>query len=102
MDLKGPHLDWVLQLLRTSSSNGAPTGVPVLEGYEWARLMEYNLAKAKTYIRIKGASETTSALHDYYLKQLHDAGKFGLRATLARMVAEPAENERAVRQALLG
>ncbi len=32
------------------------TRIPELEGYEWSVLMQFMMAKAKAYLRIKGAS----------------------------------------------
>ena len=77
----GKPLEEILTTLRTS------TRIPRSEGYEWANLMLFNLAKAKVYLRIGGATSGDSAFYDFNIKQLHDAGKAGIRATMARMVA---------------
>jgi triacylglycerol esterase/lipase EstA (alpha/beta hydrolase family) len=79
--LQGRDLDTILAKLTSDL-------IPLEEGYEWARLQEYNLIKSKAYIRIKGASNQSSAFYDWYVKQLHDAGKAGIRSALARMVAD--------------
>lgn len=76
----GLPLDQILDRLRTQ------TGIPRLEGHEWGNLMAFNLAKSKVYLRIAGATSGESAFYEFNLKQLHDAGKAGIRATLARLV----------------
>jgi hypothetical protein len=80
--LIGKPLEEILTTLRTQ------TRIPRSEGYEWATLMQFNLAKAKAYLRIGGATSGDSAFYHFSLKQLHDSGKAGIRATLARMVAD--------------
>lgn len=64
------------------------TGIPALEGYEWARLQAYAMAKGGSFLRVKGASDPQSSFYRRHIKQLHDVGKAGIRATLARMVAD--------------
>ncbi|MEO6666901.1 MAG: hypothetical protein ABIO65_09040, partial [Nitrospiria bacterium] len=86
--LQGRSQDSILARLRQF------TGIPALEGYEWAILQQYGLLKSKALIRVKGASDQNSAFHELYIKQLHDAGKAGIRAAMARMVADPAANKR--------
>ena len=71
--------------------------IPLLEGYEWARLQEFNLIKSKAYIRVKGASLRESAFHDMYVKQLHDAGKAGIRAAFARLASDSSTQIRILR-----
>jgi pimeloyl-ACP methyl ester carboxylesterase len=96
-DLEGPPLDSSMERLqRAPSGSISDTGIPLLEGYEWSRLMQYNLAKAQAYIRIKGASASTSAFHDLYVKQLHDVAKAGIRAAMGRLVADREANRRLV------
>ena len=34
------------------------TGIPRLEGHEWANLQLFNLAKGQIYLRLKGAAES--------------------------------------------
>ncbi|MCU0255685.1 MAG: Ig-like domain-containing protein, partial [Vicinamibacterales bacterium] len=80
----GRPLAEILEILKSQ------TRIPRSEGYEWATLMAFNLAKSKAYLRIAGATSSDSVFHDFSVKQLHDAGKAGIRATLARMVADGA------------
>ncbi len=82
----GKPLEEILTTLRMT------TRIPRSEGYEWANLMLFNLAKAKVYLRVAGATSGDSAFYDFNIKQLHDAGKAGIRATMARMVASGAGN----------
>ena len=72
-------------------------GIPRLEGFEWASLQSFNLAKSKARLRLKGASDPQSALHAIYVKQLHDAAKAGIRAAFARLVADVTGNSLASR-----
>src|SRR5262249_26338030 len=58
-----------------------------------ATLQDYAMAKAKTYVRIKGASDPSSSFHELYIRQLHDAGKAGIRAAMAVMVANSYHNQ---------
>jgi PKD repeat protein len=89
-NLKGETLDRILAHMR------AGAGIPRLEGLEWATLQRYNLAKAQVLLRVPGSSGATHALHDFYLDQLHDAGKAGIRAALARMVEDVSANQHIV------
>jgi len=41
---------------------------------------------------IAGSSATGTSLHDIYIAQVHDTGKAGIRAALARMIADPPTN----------
>jgi hypothetical protein len=84
--LAGRDLEEILATLT------ATTGIPVLEGYEWANLQAFNLAKSKARLRVAGSSDPGSAFHKLFVKQVHDAGKAGIRTTLARMVADPEAN----------
>ncbi|MCU1382349.1 MAG: Neogenin [Acidobacteria bacterium] len=68
--------------------------VPALEGYEWSKLQEYAFVKSTALVRIKGAADPATALHKLFIKQLHGAGKAGIRAALARMVADDAARTR--------
>jgi len=70
------------------------TGIPPLEGLEWAVLQEFNLTKSLGFIRIQGADQDQSPFHDLFEKQVHDAGKAGVRAALAQMIAVPSGNNR--------
>ena len=70
------------------------TGVSMLEGYEWANLMEFNFMKAQGLLRIAGAADESSVMHDFYINQLHVAGKAGIRTALARLIGDPAGNQR--------
>ncbi|MBL8139973.1 MAG: Ig-like domain-containing protein, partial [Acidobacteria bacterium] len=67
-----------------------------VEGYELANLMEFGLVKGKIYVRVAGAADERSAFNPMLVKQLHDAGKAGIRAAFALMVADPAARERLV------
>jgi len=78
-------LDAVLSTLRTT------TKIPALEGYEWGTLQKFNLVKSRAFIRIAGSSAPGTSLHDIYISQVHDTGKAGIRAALARMIADPAD-----------
>src|SRR5262249_29697932 len=82
----GKVLDDIVTALRTQA------GIPVLEGYEWGNLQKLNLVKSNAFLRVGGASDPGSSLHDVYLAQLHDAGKAGIRAALARIVADTGGN----------
>jgi len=82
----GKPLDEILELLKTQ------THIPRLEGHEWANLQKFNLYKTKAFVRIASASNATHAYHDLFIKQLHDAGKAGIRTVFARMVADPRTN----------
>ncbi|HET7694175.1 MAG TPA: PKD domain-containing protein [Vicinamibacterales bacterium] len=84
--LEGRSLDLILNDLKRV------TGIPALEGYEWSNLQEYALAKSKAFVRVVGASNQDSGFHDLFVKQMHDAGKAGIRAAMARMVASPQAN----------
>ena len=64
------------------------TRIPELEGYEWGVLMQFMLAKAKAYVRIRGAADETSAFNDFYVKQYHTAAKAAIRAAAARIVSD--------------
>ncbi|HEY3547196.1 MAG TPA: Ig-like domain-containing protein [Propionicimonas sp.] len=66
------------------------TKIGLVEGYEWANLMEFLFVKGKGLVRVAGAEDETSAFHDLYVYQLHAAGKAGIRTALARMAASPA------------
>ncbi|MCC6161758.1 MAG: Ig-like domain-containing protein [Acidobacteria bacterium] len=63
------------------------TRISEAEGYEWGVLMEFMLAKAKVYLRFRGASDERSTFHDLWVKQYHTAAKAGIRAAAARIVA---------------
>lgn len=85
-NVAGRSLDSILEDLKTV------TRIPRLEGFEWAMLQDYALAKSRAYVRIKGAADPGSAFHKLFVKQLHDAGKAGIRTTMARIVADPVGN----------
>ena len=87
-NVKGVPLPDILLKLQTQ------TGIARLEGYEWSNLQRFNLFKTMAFLRIAGASSATSAFHDFFIKQLHDAGKAGIRTVFARMVADPRTNGR--------
>jgi hypothetical protein len=84
--LAGLSLDTILDRLKTQ------TRIPALEGYEWSVLQEAALAKARAYLRVRGSSSPTSTMHEFFVKQMHDVGKAGIRASLARMVADTRAN----------
>ncbi len=67
--------------------------IPTVEGYEWANLMEYQLRKAYTAVRIRGADDANSQFHDLFISQLHLAGKAGIRAALGRLSAVEATRD---------
>src|SRR5204862_541848 len=81
------RLDLILADLKTV------TGIPLLEGYEWSALQDYALAKSKAFVRIVGAADQDSGFHSLFVKQMHDAGKAGVRAAMARMAANAAANK---------
>jgi hypothetical protein len=83
----GRDLTAILHDLRTS------TGIPALEGYEWATLQQFNFAKSRALLRFTGASDPASSLHQIFVQQLHDAAKAAIRAAFARLVADPAGNQ---------
>ncbi|MEQ1728375.1 MAG: hypothetical protein ABL982_08320 [Vicinamibacterales bacterium] len=74
-----------LQTYRTDTTD--TVRIPTIEGFEWANLMEYQLRKAYTAVRIKGAYDPNSQFHDLFISQLHLAGKAGIRAALGRLSA---------------
>ena len=84
--MSGAPLESILDTLKTT------TGIAPLEGYEWAMLQDFALAKSKARIRIAGASETDSSFYKLYIKQLHDAGKAGIRTALGWMVSDEQAN----------
>ena len=86
-NLEGRRLDLILADLKTV------TGIPLLEGYEWSALQDYALAKSKAFVRIVGAADQDSGFHSLFVKQMHDAGKAGVRAAMARMAANAAANK---------
>ncbi|MEQ1870489.1 MAG: Ig-like domain-containing protein [Vicinamibacterales bacterium] len=81
--IKGPPLEQILTRMRTT------TGIQPLEGYEWGTLQNFALVKSRAFLRVKGAADPDNAFNHFYVAQLHDAGKAGIRAALARMVADP-------------
>ena len=86
--VQGAPFDDILKKLREE------TRVAALEGHQYAKLMEFALAKASVYIRVKGASDEKSYFNGEFIKQLHSAGKAGIRATLGRIVADDRARER--------
>ena len=84
--MSGESLGTILEILKTQ------TGIPRLEGYEWAMLQDFALAKSKARVRVAGASDTNSFFYKLYIKQLHDAGKAGIRAALGGMLADQLAN----------
>ena len=84
--LRGPSFADILTRMRDQKFPSP--GIPALEGFEWAKLQEYALVKSKALLRVKGASDQSSALHSLYINQVHGAAKAGIRAALARMVAD--------------
>jgi hypothetical protein len=69
------------------------TRIPEVEGYEWGVLMQFMLAKAKAYLRVRGASDETSTFNDFFVKQYHTAAKAAIRATAARIVSDTATRD---------
>ena len=88
--LKGKDLETVLTTLRDRGENA----ILRLEGHEWTRLQQYAMAKSKVYWRVAGASNPASSLYPLFQKQLHDAAKAGIRAAMARMVADADTNQK--------
>jgi hypothetical protein len=85
----------VLNTLKTKPIvPGEPTGIPRLEGFEWATLQEYNFYKSKSHVRITGkAVDPKSYLYELRQKELHDAAKAGIRAAMGRLAAHPEGNK---------
>ena len=80
--LQGRPLEDIMTELRDA------TGIRPLEGFEWGILQAFNLVKSNAYLRVRGASQRDSVFNSLFVSQLHDAGKAGIRAALARMVAD--------------
>ncbi|MGC4081214.1 MAG: Ig-like domain-containing protein [Vicinamibacterales bacterium] len=85
--LDGKSLDAILNDLKQV------TGIPQVEGFEWSMLQDYNLTKSKAFVRVVGSASTDSSFNGLFVKQMHDAGKAGIRAAMARMVANAAANK---------
>ncbi len=80
-------------LRNTPIIEGEPTGIPRLEGFEWATLQEYNFYKSRSHVRLAGkAVDPKSYLYDLQQKELHDAAKAGIRAAMGRLAAHPEGN----------
>jgi PKD repeat protein/methionine-rich copper-binding protein CopC len=94
-NLVGRPLSEILRTLREQ------TKIARVEGYEWAQLQRFNMAKSGAFVRIKGASDVDSTFHGQFIKQLHDAGKAAIRAALARMIADAQGNSRVLTTAAL-
>jgi hypothetical protein len=67
--------------------------IPFVEGFEWSHLMEFLFVKGKTLLRIKNGADEASQFHKFFVKQLHSAGKTGIRTAAARMVANKASRD---------
>jgi len=120
---EGRPLDAVLTGLKNKPATnpvipGEPSGIPRLEGLEFAMLQEFNFYNSGALLRIKGAcdsfspAETVSparfsdldpndparnsdeedALGEGCQEVLHTVGKSAIRATLGRLVADDAAN----------
>ncbi|MFZ4858363.1 MAG: PKD domain-containing protein [Desulfuromonadaceae bacterium] len=85
-NLEGKKLGDILNAMKTKK-------ISRVEGHEWANLQEYNLTKSNAFIRVQGASKTASSFNSGYIKQLHDAGKTGIRSAAARLAADTAANK---------
>ncbi|MGE5245125.1 MAG: PKD domain-containing protein [Betaproteobacteria bacterium] len=94
------------------------TGIPRLEGYEWARLQEYNFYKTGALLRVQGGCDSANPLNadvrdiealapdntsDKNFNSrtflgtgcqdtIHGVAKAAIRAVLARVVADPTAN----------
>jgi PKD repeat protein len=79
----GKSLESIMTTLRTT------TKIKPVEGLEWGTLQKFALVKSTAFVRVIGASVAGTALNRLYIAQLHDAGKAAIRATLARLVADP-------------
>jgi transglutaminase-like putative cysteine protease len=90
-----PSLDTVLEQLKTTPIiDDEPTGIPRLEGFEWAVLQEYSFYKSNSHVRIAGvAVDPKSYLYELQQKELHDAAKAGIRAAMGRLVADADGNK---------
>jgi PKD repeat protein len=101
-----------------ASGQCEPTGIPRLEGYEWARLQEYNLYKTGALLRVRGDCDGSDPIdvNDANVEALdsvndpdknfnsrsflgsgckdtiHGVAKAAIRAALARVVADTASN----------
>jgi hypothetical protein len=123
----GPDLSQLLSKLKNKPQTDPvfpanqppePSGIPRLEGYEWAKLQEFNLYKTGAMVRFRGGCDSTRApsfdltdieaidpgndpdkafndrsffgtgCHD----QIHGVAKAAIRAALARIVADTAGN----------
>ncbi|MFZ4856966.1 MAG: PKD domain-containing protein [Desulfuromonadaceae bacterium] len=89
--LQGKPLLDILALLR-SSGGGEPSRIKRLEGYEWAKLQESELFSSGALIRLVGDSVPGTTLNHALDKDLHKIGKAGIRAVMARMVANTKAN----------
>ncbi|MFZ5863145.1 MAG: transglutaminase-like domain-containing protein [Nitrospirota bacterium] len=89
-------LDAILEDLRTTPyMDGEPTGIPRLEGHEWAALQEFNLFKSGAHLRLKGqAVDQRSGLFERLQKEVHDVAKAGIRAVMARLATDERANRR--------
>ncbi|HXH06727.1 MAG TPA: PKD domain-containing protein, partial [Vicinamibacterales bacterium] len=116
-----PSLDIILTRLREKSADnepvfaGEPTGIPRLEGHEWALLQEFNFYKSGALVRIKGACDAEGALNSPTLAdidpadplrnmdesgllgrncedELRTVAKAAIRAAFARLVADDRTN----------
>jgi PKD repeat protein len=127
-DYEGPALATILAKLKAKPASGdpifpaeqprEPSGIPRVEGYEWARLQEYNFYKTGAPLRIVGECDATrsmiaevsdaeaidqgnsrdlnfddrSILGSGCKDTIHGVAKAAVRAALARIIADPAGN----------
>ncbi|WP_145018444.1 Ig-like domain-containing protein [Geobacter argillaceus] len=89
--LQGKSLMDILKLLRTQV-DGEPSGIKRLEGFEWARLQESEIYSSGALIRLLGDGKPGTTLNHSLDKDLHKVGKAGIRAVLARMIANKLAN----------
>ena len=116
-----PDLQAILERLQTKTAthepvfNGESTGIPGLEGYEWALLQEFNFYKSGALVRIKGACDPAGALNSMsgsdipptdadhnqnesgiLLRNCEDelrtVAKAAIRSVLARLIADKRAN----------
>ncbi len=73
-----------------------PSHISRLEGYEWAKLQDFNFYDSGALIRLKGADEPGTTLHHSFEKVLHKVGKAAIRAVMARIAADETGNAKAL------
>lgn len=90
-NLAGKPLKEILGTLKTGTTE-EPSGIKRLEGYEWAKLQESEIYASGVLIRFVGEEKPNTTLNHALDKDLHKAGKAGIRAVMARLVANKDAN----------